>query len=245
MSASLDDASVVQVIRKTAPACAWSSWPRWSRCCGSSTSLSHRRPGVAGADAGVRCWCRRWIGWTPGAKPHAVAVTLVLLSGFVVLGGILTFVSQFTAGLPHSHRVERSIDSAQMADRRPGALARRTDRTRATPRSRRCATTRRSTSGALSTAATITELVTAVLVRSRSFSSSTGVGAFGSYVTKAPASVRDRVRAAGAPVMRRRSGTRATFLVALTVAAGARAGRRACRWHYRWPAGVFLAPSFR
>ena len=58
--------------------------------------------------------------------PRGGAVALVLLGGFALLGGVLTFViTQFVVGLPDlTEQVTRSIDSTpQVVDRRAGASA--------------------------------------------------------------------------------------------------------------------------
>lgn len=141
--------------------------------------------------------------------PHAVAVTLVLLSGFAVLGGILTFVvSQFIAGLPHLvTEVERSIDSARRwliegpAHLRGEQIDNAGNAAIEALRNNQA----KLTSGALSTAATITELVTAaVLVLFTLIFFLYGAGASGSTSRRPsrPASVTECVRR-GAPVMRR------------------------------------------
>lgn len=160
--------------------------------------------------------------------PHAVAVTLVLLSGFAVLGGILTFVvSQFIAGLPHLvTEVERSIDSARRwliegpAHLRGEQIDNAGNAAIEALRNNQA----KLTSGALSTAATIT--AAAVLVLFTLIFFLYGGRSIWQYVTKAfPASVRDRVRAAGRAGYASLIGyARATFLVALTDAAGVGAG---------------------
>ncbi len=77
-------------------------------------------------------WCRRWIG-TLGSAARCRGDALVLLSGFAVLGGILTFgsLSHSIAGLLHrSPEAERSIDSAPVMADQLAHFARRTDRQR-------------------------------------------------------------------------------------------------------------------
>ena len=79
--------------------------------------------------------------------PRGGAVTLVLLGGFAILGGILTFVvSQFVVGLPDlTEQVTRSIDNTRKwLIEGPVHLRGEQSTTRATPPSRRCTTTRRS-----------------------------------------------------------------------------------------------------
>lgn len=163
--------------------------------------------------------------------PRGVAVTMVILGGFAVLGGILAFVvSQFIAGLPDLvGQVERSIDttrkwliegpahvrSEQIENAGNAAIeAVRNNQTKLT-------------SGALSTAATITELLTAaVLVLFTLIFFLYGGRNIWQYVQKViPTHVRDRVHQAGIAGYGALTGyIRATFLVALTDAVGVGAG---------------------
>src|ERR1700761_8477622 len=100
--------------------------------------------------------------------PRGGAVALVILAGFAILGGILTFVvSQFIVGVPDLvNQVTRSIDSTkkwliegplklsrQQIDNAGNAAIQALQNNEA-----------KLTSGALSTAATITEIVTAALL---------------------------------------------------------------------------------
>ena len=100
--------------------------------------------------------------------PRGGAVALVLLGGFAILGGILAFVvSQFIIGVPDLvNQVTRSIDSTkkwliegplhlsrQQIDNAGNAAIQALQNNEA-----------KLTSGALSTAATITEIVTAALL---------------------------------------------------------------------------------
>lgn len=214
MSASLDDASVAPLVRKTA-AWAWRFLVILAAMVALLWVLNKFEVIVVPVLLALMLSALLVppVDWLDSrGLPHAVAVTLVLLSGFAVLGGILTFVvSQFIAGLPHLvTEVERSIDSA----RRWLIEALRNNQAKLT-------------SGALSTAATITELVTAaVLVLFTLIFFLYGGRSIWQYVTKAfPASVRDRVRAAGRAGYASLIGyARATFLVALTDAAGVGAG---------------------
>ncbi|KAA8967512.1 AI-2E family transporter [Mycobacterium sp.] len=163
--------------------------------------------------------------------PRGGAVALVLLGGFAILGGILTFVvSQFIVGLPGVvEQVTRSIDttrnwlingplqlSRQQIDNAGNAAIQALQNNQA-----------KLTSGALSTAATITEIVTAVLLMlfTLIFFLYDGRNIW-DYVTKiVPAGGRDRVRAAGRAGYGSLIGyVRATFLVALVDAAGVGAG---------------------
>jgi len=163
--------------------------------------------------------------------PRGGAVTLVLLVGFAILGGILTFViSQFVYGLPDlTKQVERSIDSSrrwliegpahlrgEQIDNAGNAAIQALHNNQA-----------KLTSGALSTAATVTELVTAaVLALFTLIFFLYGGRNIWQYVTKiVPAGARDRVVEAGRAGYGSLIGyVRATFLVALTDAAGVGTG---------------------
>ena len=163
--------------------------------------------------------------------PRGGAVALVLLGGFAVLGGILTFViSQFVVGLPDlAEQVARSIDSTrrwliegpahlrgEQIDNAGNAAIQALHNNQA-----------KLTSGALSTAATVTELVTAaVLVLFTLIFFLYGGRNIWQYVTKIfPAGARDRVPEAGRAGYGSLIGyVRATFLVALTDAAGVGTG---------------------
>jgi predicted PurR-regulated permease PerM len=163
--------------------------------------------------------------------PRGGAVTLVLLGGFAVLGGILAFVvTQFVYGLPDlTKQVERSIDSTrrwliegpahlrgEQIDNAGNAAIQALHNNQA-----------KLTSGALSTAATVTELVTAaVLALFTLIFFLYGGRNIWQYVTKiVPAGARDRVTEAGRAGYGSLIGyVRATFLVALTDAAGVGTG---------------------
>src|SRR5580698_9719790 len=163
--------------------------------------------------------------------PRGGAVALVLLSGFAVLGGVLTFVvSQFVVGAPDLvEQVSRSIDSTrkwlvqgpahlrnEQIDSAGNAAIQALHNNQA-----------KLTSGALSTAATVTELVTAaVLVLFTLIFFLYGGRNIWQYVMKIfPAGVRDRVHEAGIAGYGSLIGyVRATFLVALTDAAGVGTG---------------------
>jgi putative heme transporter len=163
--------------------------------------------------------------------PRGGAVTLVILGGFAILGGILSFViSQFVIGLPDLvEQVTHSIDSTrkwliegpahlsrQQIDNAGNAAIEALRNNQA-----------KLTSGALSTAATITEIVTAALLTlfTLIFFLYGGRNIW-QYVTKIfPTDVRDRVRAAGQAGYGSLIGyVRATFLVALVDAAGVGTG---------------------
>jgi len=159
--------------------------------------------------------------------PRGGAVALVLLAGFAILGGILTFVvSQFIVGVPDLvNEVTRSIDSAkkwliegplqlsrQQIDQAGNSAVQALQNNQA-----------KLTSGALSTATAITEIITAALMMlfTLIFFLYGGRNIW-RYVTKMfPADHRERVRAAGAAGFRALTGyIRATFLVALVDALG-------------------------
>jgi putative heme transporter len=163
--------------------------------------------------------------------PRGGGVAVVLLGGFAILGGILAFVIiQFVYGLPDlTEQVTRSIESTrrwliegpahlrgEQIDNAGNAAIQALHNNQA-----------KLTSGALSTAATLTELVTAaVLVLFTLIFFLYGGRNIWQYVTKIfPADTRDRVREAGCAGYGSLIGyVRATFLVALTDAAGVGTG---------------------
>lgn len=159
--------------------------------------------------------------------PRGGAVALVLLSGIAVVGGLLTFVvSQFIEGMPAlGEQVTRSIDglrvwlvegplnlSRDQIDNAGNAAIEAVQNNQ-----------ERLTSGALSTAGTITEIVTGALLVlfTLIFLLHGGRNIF-SFVTKVfPPEVRERVRGAGRAGFHSLIGyVRATFLVALVDAVG-------------------------
>ena len=163
--------------------------------------------------------------------PRGGAVALVLLTGFAILGGIMTFViSQFIVGLPDLvNQVTRSIDktrnwliegplhlSRQQIGNAGNAAIQALQNNQA-----------KLTSGALSTAATVTEILTAALLTMFTliFFLYDGRNIW-AYVTRIfPPDVRDRVRAAGKAGYGSLVGyVRATFLVALVDAVGVGTG---------------------
>ena len=163
--------------------------------------------------------------------PRGGAVALVLLAGFAILGGILTFViSQFVVGLPDLvNQVTRSIDSTrnwliegplhlsrQQIENAGNAAIQALQNNQA-----------KLTSGALSTAAAVTEIITAALLMMFTLIFFLYGGRnIWHYVTKIfPVDVRDRVRAAGTAGYGSLIGyVRATFLVALVDAVGVGTG---------------------
>lgn len=163
--------------------------------------------------------------------PRGGAVALVLLGGFAILGGILAFVVlQFIDGLPGlTEQVTQSIEStrrwlingpahlrSEQIDSAGNAAIEALHNNQA-----------KLTSGALSTAATVTELVTAaVLVLFTLIFFLYGGRNIWRYVVQiVPAHARDRVHEAGSAGYGSLIGyVRATFLVALTDAAGVGAG---------------------
>ncbi|HET7665719.1 MAG TPA: AI-2E family transporter, partial [Mycobacterium sp.] len=159
--------------------------------------------------------------------PRGGAVALVLLGGFAVVGGILTFVvSQFIEGAPALvEQVSTSIkgvgdwltrgplhiNQAQIENARKSAVEALQNNQE------------KLTSGALSTASTVTEIVTGALLVlfTLIFVLHGGRNIYG-FVTKIfPDGVRERVRDAGRAGFRSLVGyVRATFLVALVDAVG-------------------------
>jgi putative heme transporter len=159
--------------------------------------------------------------------PRGGAVALVLLAGFAILGGIMTFVvSQFIVGVPDLVKeVTRSIDSAKKwLIEGPLHLSRQQiDHAGDSAIQALQNNQEKLTSGALSTAATITEIITAALMMlfTLIFFLYGGRNIW-SYITKiVPTHVRERVHAAGGAGFHSLTGyVRATFLVALVDALG-------------------------
>lgn len=163
--------------------------------------------------------------------PRGGAVAVVLLGGFAILGGILAFVIiQFIYGLPDlTEQVTHSIDSTrrwliegpahlrgEQIDSAGNAAIQALHNNQA-----------KLTSGALSTAATITEVVTAavLVLFTLIFFLYGGRNIFQYVVRIFPVDVRERVVAAGRAGYGSLIGyVRATFLVALTDAAGVGTG---------------------
>ncbi|QZT63068.1 AI-2E family transporter [Mycolicibacterium austroafricanum] len=159
--------------------------------------------------------------------PRGGAVALVLLSGFALFGGLLAFViTQFVEGAPALvGQVTTSIEGVGTwltdgpLDVSPQQINQFRDAAIEALRSNQ----EKLTSGALSTAGTVTEIVTGALLVlfTLIFLLHGGRNIF-AFVTKMfPVHVRDRVRDAGRAGFRSLIGyIRATFLVALVDATG-------------------------
>ena len=163
--------------------------------------------------------------------PRGGAVALVLLTGAAVFGGIMTFVvSQFISGLPGlTDQVTRSIDNAtSWLIEGPLHLSReQIDNAGDAAVTALRDNQEKLTSGALSTAATLTEIVTGALLMlfTLIFLLHGGRNIYSYLTTIVPARTRDRVRAAGRAGFGSLIGyVRATFLVALVDAVGIGAG---------------------
>jgi predicted PurR-regulated permease PerM len=163
--------------------------------------------------------------------PRGAAVALVLLLGFAIFGGILTFVIiQFVDGLPDlTEQVTRSIETTRKW-LTEGPLHLRNEQITSAGNAAIQAlhnNQAKLTSGALATAATVTEIVTAgvLALLTLIFFLYSGRNIW-HYVTKIfPVDARERVREAGRAGYGSLIGyVRATFLVALTDAAGVGAG---------------------
>lgn len=159
--------------------------------------------------------------------PRGGAVAVVLLSAIAVVGGIFSFVvSQFISGAPGLvEQMTRSVDglrtwliegpvhlSREQIDHAGDAVIKALQENQA-----------KVTSGALSTAGTVTEIVTgAVLVLfTLIFLLHGGRGIFAFVTSAFPTTVRERVRDAGRAGFRTLTGyVRATCLVALVDAIG-------------------------
>lgn len=159
--------------------------------------------------------------------PRGGAVALVLLSGLAVFGAILTFVvTQFVSGLPSlTEQVTRSIDNTTSwlidgpLHLRPEQIDKAGDTAATALRDNQ----EKLTSGALSTAVTLTEIVTGALLMlfALIFLLYGGRNIYGYLTLIVPANSRARVRAAGRAGFGSLIGfVRATFLVALVDAVG-------------------------
>jgi predicted PurR-regulated permease PerM len=159
--------------------------------------------------------------------PRGGAVALMLLSGLAVVGGILTFVvSQFVEGLPDVvEQVTRSIDGARnwLINGPPHLSKEQIDQAGNAAIEALRNNQEKLTSGALSTASTITEIVTGALLVlfTLIFLLHGGRNIFAFVTQIFPEHVRDRVRDAGRSGFHALIGyVRATFLVALMDAVG-------------------------
>lgn len=159
--------------------------------------------------------------------PRGGAVALVLLSGLAIVGGLLAFVvSQFIEGTPALvEQVTRSIDGVRrwLVDGPLGLSRDQIDNAGNSAIEALRNNQEKVTSGALSTAGTITEIVTGMLLVlfTLIFLLHGGRNIFG-FVTKiVPAGSRQRVRDAGRAGFHSLIGyVRATFVVALVDAIG-------------------------
>ena len=159
--------------------------------------------------------------------PRGGAVALVLLTGIAIVGGVLTFVvSQFVVGLPGlADQVTKSIESTRTWLIEGPAHLSKDQITNAGNSAIEAIQNNQAklTSGALSTAATVTEIVTgAFLVLFTVIFFLLGGRNIWQFVTKIfPDNVQERVRdAGGAGFHSLIAYVRATFLVALVDAVG-------------------------
>jgi putative heme transporter len=159
--------------------------------------------------------------------PRGGAVALVLLTGIAIVGGMLTFVvSQFVTGLPGLvEQVTQSIETARKWLIEGPAHLSKDQITNAGNSAIEALRNNQAklTSGALSTAATVTEIVTgALLVLFTLIFFLHGGRNIWQFVTKIfPENVQERVRDAGKAGFHSLIGyVRATFLVALVDAVG-------------------------
>src|SRR6478735_8183769 len=159
--------------------------------------------------------------------PRGGAVALVLLSGVAIVGGMLTFVvSQFVTGVPGLvEQVTKSIESTRTWLIEGPAHLSKDQITNAGNSAIEALRNNQAklTSGALSTAATVTEIITGALLTlfTLIFFLHGGRNIW-QFVTKIfPTHVRGRVRDAGSAGFQSLIGyVRATFLVALVDAVG-------------------------
>ncbi|MDT5006307.1 MAG: putative heme transporter [Mycobacterium sp.] len=159
--------------------------------------------------------------------PRGGAVALVLLSGIAIVGGLLSFVvSQFVTGLPGLvDQVTKSIDSTRAWLIEGPAHLSKDQITNAGNSAIEALRNNQAklTSGALSTAATVTEIITgALLVLFTLIFFLHGGRNIWQFVTRIfPENVQERVRDAGRAGFHSLIGyVRATFLVALVDAVG-------------------------
>jgi len=163
--------------------------------------------------------------------PRSGAVALVLLGGLSVFGGIMTFVvSQFISGLPDLvEQVTRSIDNATrwLIDGPLHLSREQIDNAGDTAIAALRDNQERLTTGALSTAATLTEIIAGALLMlfTLIFLLYGGRNIYDFLTKIVPVHTRNRVRDAGRAGFGSLIGyVRATFLVALVDAVGIGAG---------------------
>ena len=163
--------------------------------------------------------------------PRGGAVALVLLGGLALLGGLMTFVvRQFIAGLPElSGEVTRSIESARnwLTDGPLGLSGEQIENAGNSAIEAIRNNQEQLTTGAITTATTVTQLVTGLfLVLFAVIFLLHGGRNIWQFVTKlVPSNARERVRTAGAKGFGSLVGfVRATFFVALVDAVGIGAG---------------------
>ncbi len=228
-SVSLDDAAVAPLVRKTA---AW-SWRLLVIAAAAWVLLTTlTRLGLVIVPVALALMLTALL--VPAVDfldrrgaPRGGAVALVLICGLAAVGGILAFViTQFADGLPQlTDQVSQSIDSTRRwlidgpLHLRPDQINRFGDTAIQTLRSHQ----QELTSGALSTAGTVTEIVTGALLAlfTLIFLLLGGRNIWHFVTQLAPAAVRQRVRDAGAAGFHSLTGyVRATSLVALVDAAG-------------------------
>ncbi|ETW25018.1 AI-2E family transporter [Mycobacterium gastri] len=233
MSTSLDDASVIPLVRKTA-AWSWRLLVIFAAALAVIWVIGKLEIIVVPVLLALilSALLVPVVDWLDLRRvPRGAAVSLVLLGGFAILGGILAFViSQFIVGLPDVvKQVERSIDSSRRWLIEGPAHLRREQIDNAGNAAIEALRNNQAklTSGAISTAAAITELLTAaVLVLFTLIFFLYGGRNIWQYVVKiVPAPARDRVLRAGRAGYSSLIGyVRATFLVALTDAIGVGTG---------------------
>ncbi|RWA15392.1 hypothetical protein MBRU_10105 [Mycolicibacterium brumae DSM 44177] len=163
--------------------------------------------------------------------PRGLAVAFIMLGGMATIGGLLTFVvNQFVKGLPDlTVQVNRSVDSAKewLTEGPLGVSSEQIDTAGAQAIDALRENQSTLTSGALSTAATLTEVVTGALLVlfCMIFFLYGGRGIWEFVVKAVPAANRPRVDDAGRAGFHSLIGyVRATFIVALVDAIGIGAG---------------------
>ena len=163
--------------------------------------------------------------------PRGAAVALVILTGFAFFSGLLSFVvTQFISGLPSlTEQVTRSIDNAThwLIDGPAHVSREQIDRAGEAAIKALRDNQEKLTTGALSTAATLTEIVTGALLMlfTLIFLLYGGRNIYAYLTQIVPANSRERVRDAGRAGFASLIGyVRATFLVALVDAIGIGAG---------------------